>query len=66
MDVGSLLRVESIIVELDKNGEIVRVLHDVSAPMKIETISEVLDTGTSLYFGSYQAPYIGILQPTHT
>ena len=66
MDVASLLRVESMIVELNKNGEIVRVLRDVSAPLKIETVSEVLDTGASLYFGSYQAPYIGMLHTTHT
>ena len=61
MDISSLLRVESMIVELNKNGEIIRVLHDVSKPLKIESVSEVLDRGRSLYLGSFQAPYIGIL-----
>ena len=60
MDIISLLRVESMIVELNKDGDIIRVLRDVSKPLEIESVSEVLDRGRSLYLGSFQAPYKGI------
>lgn len=50
-----------MIVELDKNGKIIRVIRDTSAPLNIESVSEILDRGNILYLGSFRAPYIGSL-----
>ncbi|XP_072032589.1 adipocyte plasma membrane-associated protein-like [Amphiura filiformis] len=49
-----------LVVELDENGKIIRSLHDPTG-QTITGVSEVLDLGSHLYFGSYDAPFIGKL-----
>ncbi|XP_071490565.1 adipocyte plasma membrane-associated protein-like isoform X1 [Diadema antillarum] len=46
-----------LIVEVDQMGRIVRSLHDPSGKV-VEAVSEVLDTGDTLYLGSYFSPFL--------
>lgn len=46
-----------MIIELSKDGEILRSLHDPTGEV-VDTVSEVLDTGDALYLGSFKAPYL--------
>ncbi|XP_071832561.1 adipocyte plasma membrane-associated protein-like isoform X2 [Apostichopus japonicus] len=49
-----------MIIELSKDGEIIRSFHDPTGEV-IDSVSEVLDTGDALYLGSYKAPYLAKL-----
>ncbi len=47
-----------LIVELDKNGQILRSLHDPTGQV-IPSVSVVEDDAGTLYLGSYYSPFIG-------
>ncbi|XP_045172288.2 adipocyte plasma membrane-associated protein-like isoform X2 [Mercenaria mercenaria] len=49
-----------LVVELNEYGHIVRTLHDPSGKV-IPSVSEVEDTGTVLYLGSYNLPFLSKL-----
>ncbi|XP_071511647.1 adipocyte plasma membrane-associated protein-like [Diadema antillarum] len=46
-----------LIIELNQEGEIVQSLHDPTGNV-VQSVSEVLDTGSALYLGSYHAPHL--------
>ena len=50
----------SIILELNKSGQIVRSLQDLNAE-RFQYPSEVEDQAGVLYIGSFMSPYIGIV-----
>ena len=55
-----LLPNDGMIVEYNEKGERVRGLYDPGAK-NIFGVSEVLDTGSKLYLGSFNAPYVARL-----
>lgn len=55
-----LLPSSGLAILIDKNGKIVSSLHDPKGS-KIQGISEIADTGKSLYIGSFNAPYLSKL-----
>ena len=50
-----------MIIEYNENGEKVRSLYDLNAHT-IFGVSEVLDMGSTLYLGSYNAPYLAKIE----
>ena len=52
-----------LVVELNDLGHITRSLHDPSGKV-IPSVSEVEDTGTVLYLGSYNLPFLSKLYST--
>lgn len=53
----ALTKKYGLVVELDKNGQIVRSLHDPTGT-KIPAVSEVEDNDDVLYLGSFNLPYL--------
>ena len=51
---------DGMIIEYSETGELLRSLHD-QGGHTIYGVSEVLDVGSSLYLGSYDAPYLARL-----
>ncbi|CAJ0956079.1 unnamed protein product, partial [Mesorhabditis belari] len=51
----------AMVLKMDLNGKILSTLQDPNGE-KLGAISEVLETGNYLYFGSFDAPYIGRLK----
>ena len=51
---------DAMIIEYSEKGEMLRSLHDLGGHT-IQGVSEVLDTGSSLYMGSFEAPYLARL-----
>ncbi|KAJ8045376.1 Adipocyte plasma membrane-associated protein [Holothuria leucospilota] len=49
-----------MVIELNKDGEIINSLHDPTGEV-IDSVSEVLDTGDALYFGSFNSPFLAKL-----
>lgn len=49
-----------LVVQLNEHGDIVRSLHDPSGSV-LPCVSEVEDTGTVLYLGSYNLPFLSKL-----
>lgn len=53
----SLAPKDGMIIEYDEKGEKIRALYDLGADV-ISSVSEVLDLGSMLYLGSFEAPYL--------